>query len=98
MLVDTHSHLQDKEFDHDRDEILTRAAEAGVDCVLLVGEDLENSAVAIELARRRPECLATAGVHPHAAIKWNASAPDELLCLLQEPKVVAVGEIGLDFH
>ena len=100
MIVDSHCHLDDPAFDKDRDEVLDRAREAGVDLLLTIGTgdgppDLEP---AIRLADRYDGVYATVGVHPHDAGKADAGTFDHLERLACHPKVVAIGEIGLDFH
>ncbi len=100
MIVDSHCHLDDPAFDKDRDEVLDRAREAGVDLLLAIGTgdgppDLEP---AIRLADRYDGVYATVGVHPHDAGKADAGTFDHLERLACHPKVVAIGEIGLDFH
>lgn len=98
MLVDTHAHIASPPFQGDLDEVLQRAADAGVGAVVCVGDQIESSRDAIALADREPSVWATAGVHPHYAHE----APKELERLLKEllahPRVVAVGEVGLDYH
>ncbi len=99
-LVDSHCHLDDKQFDADRDAAIERARAAGVDRMLAIGTgngppDLESG---IRLADAHPFLYATAGVHPHDASKADTAAFARLPRLLQHPKVVAVGEIGLDYH
>lgn len=97
-LVDTHCHLGDAAFDGDRPAVLARAATAGVEHVVVIGETLAGSARAAALARSRPGLSATAGVHPHEARTWDATAPGRLRALLGAPELVAVGETGLDYH
>jgi TatD DNase family protein len=97
-LVDTHCHLGDPAFDGDRPAVLARAAAAGVGHVVVIGESLAGSARAASLAREHAGLSATAGVHPHEAATWDASATPRLRELLQAPELVAVGETGLDYH
>jgi len=99
-LIDSHCHLDSPEFDADRDEVVARALEAGVEQMVAIGTgngppDLEAG---IRLADRYPQFYATVGIHPHDAAK--ATDPDfqRLAELLSHPKVVALGEIGLDYH
>jgi TatD DNase family protein len=99
-LTDSHCHLDDKQFDADREAVIERALAAGVTCMLTVGTgdgppDLEAG---IRLAEAH-ECLwATVGVHPHDARKACPETWRKLEQLVAHPKVVAVGEIGLDYH
>jgi TatD DNase family protein len=100
MLIDSHCHLDDEQFDGDRDEVVQRALDAGVTQMVSIGTgsgppDLEAG---VRLADRYPALLATAGVHPHYAAKADDAALQRLEALLKHPKVVAVGEIGLDYH
>ncbi|MGC8795310.1 MAG: TatD family hydrolase [Bryobacteraceae bacterium] len=99
-LVDSHCHLDDRQFDDDREQVIQRALEAGVECMLAIGSgdgppDLE---CALRLAEAYPTIWATAGVHPHDAGKARAATWDALRALLAHPRVLAAGEIGLDYH
>ncbi len=98
MLIDTHCH-----FNHERlsdvDDCLRRAAEVGVEQMIVVGYSLESSRKAVSLAADYPGVLfAVVGVHPLDAKDWNESTEAELQRMCSAPSVVAVGEIGLDFH
>ena len=100
MLIDSHCHLDGPRFEDDRDAVLGRAREAGVEAFLTIGtgdgpEDLE---CAVRLAERYPDVYATVGVHPHDAAKSDLEALRKLDVLCEHPKVLAVGEIGLDYH
>ncbi|MDW8130536.1 MAG: TatD family hydrolase, partial [Bryobacterales bacterium] len=99
-LVDSHCHLDDRQFDADRDEVIARALANGVECMLAIGSgdgppDLE---AAIRLAERYPAIWATVGVHPHDARKADEQTWARMRELLRHPRVLAVGEIGLDYH
>ena len=96
-LIDTHAHLHDASFDEDREAVLTRAGEAGVDCIVTIGTDIATSEAAVALAEREAHVYATAGVHPHDARDWTPAARDRLAALAAGERVVAIGEIGLDF-
>ena len=97
-LVDSHCHLQDPAFDADRDEVLARAAAAGVERLLVPGYDLASSRRAIELARQHPGVIrAAVGIHPHFVAEATEADWDQLAGLATASEVVAVGEIGLDF-
>jgi len=98
VLVDAHCHLGDAAFDPDRDAVLTRAREAGVGHVVVIGGTLAESERAVALARALPGLSATAGIHPHEARHWSAAAAARLRDLLALPEVVALGETGLDYH
>ena len=98
MLVDTHCHLADAAFAGDAREVVDRAAAAGVGHLVLVGESPEAAAAALALAADDPRLSATAGVHPHVASRWDAAAAAWLAGALADPRVVAAGEMGLDYH
>ena len=99
-LVDSHCHLDSPEFDADRDAVIARALEAGVERMVAIGTgsgppDLEAG---VRLADKYAAFYATVGVHPHDAAKATEADLASLTSLLQHPKVIAVGEIGLDYH
>jgi len=96
-LFDTHAHLHFPDFDGDRDAMLARARAAGVRRMLTVGTEGPTSHAAIALAAREPDVWATVGVHPHDAGESDEAALAEVERLASEPRVVAIGEIGLDF-
>jgi len=98
MLVDTHAHLQWASFDKDREKVMSRARKAGVEHIVNIGFDLEGSRKAVELAKKYNGLYATLGIHPHNADQLNQNALDELRKLSENPKVVAIGEIGLDYY
>lgn len=97
MLVDSHAHLEMKEFDSDRGDVIERARLAGVDCIVTVGTNARLSRKALSIAHRYENIYATVGVHPHDAARADDQSFDELKKLAQDPKVVAYGEIGLDY-
>jgi TatD DNase family protein len=99
-LVDSHCHLDDRRFDEDREQAIARALEAGVERMMAIGTgngppDLEAG---VRLARQYPFLYATVGVHPHDAAKATPETFPKLEALLAEEKVLAAGEIGLDYH
>lgn len=97
-LVDSHCHLQDPAFAADLDAVLERAAAAGIERILVPGYDLASSRAAVALAARRPDLLLPAvGIHPHHAASMDPAAWSGLEALADDPAVVAIGEIGLDF-
>lgn len=98
MLVDSHCHLQDSAFDADREEVLGRARRAGVSAFVVVGTDLESSRRAVDLADSHSDVYAAVGLHPHDAKDVDARTLGALERLADSPKVVAVGEIGLDLY
>ena len=98
MLIDTHSHLDFPDFDADRPEIIQRAFDSGVTRLISIGTTLESSRAALALADAYPQVYATVGIHPSEAKKESNSAIEELAQLARNPKVVAIGECGLDYH
>jgi len=98
MLLDSHCHLDFSKFDRDRDAVLERARAAGVGIILDPGYDLESSRRAVALSERYDEVYATVGVHPHQAKTVDRGVIDALRGLAAHPKVVGIGEIGLDFY
>ncbi len=98
MLIDTHTHLDDPRYDADREAMIQRAREAGVDTFVTIGCDLATSRAAVALADRHADVYATIGVHPHEAKRIEDDWYNELRRLAEHPKVVAYGEIGLDYH
>lgn len=97
-LIDTHVHLHVAAFDADRDAALLRAREAGVRRMINVGYDLPSSRASIALAAEDTEIYATVGIQPHYAAETGPEELAQLEALLGEPGVVALGEIGLDYH
>ncbi len=98
MLVDTHCHLGDRQFDGDRDVVLARARSAGVAHVVTIADSAEATDRAIGLARRDSSLSATAGVHPHEASTWSPPTAERVEHALEDPTIVAIGETGLDYH
>ncbi|MGH7231066.1 MAG: TatD family hydrolase [Nitrospiraceae bacterium] len=98
MLIDTHTHLDDPRYDADREAMMARAREAGVRTFVTIGCDLDTSRSAVALADGYTNVYATIGVHPHEAKHIADDWYDELRRLARHPKVVAYGEIGLDYH
>lgn len=96
-LFDTHAHLHFPEFDVDREVMLARARAAGVRRLLTIGTEPESSRAAVALAGREADVWACVGIHPHDATAGDAPALAEIERLAAEPRVVAVGEIGLDY-
>jgi TatD DNase family protein len=99
-LVDSHCHLDSKEFGADREEVIRRAVDAGVRRIVAVGtgEGPPDLEAGVRLADRYPEFYATVGIHPHHASKATDSDLGRVRELLAHPKVIAIGEIGLDYH
>ena len=98
-LSDTHCHLNLKTaFQEDFESVIARAWEAGLDRILVPGIDLETSRLAVHLAEDDERIYAAVGIHPNEALLWDATTLQELMTLASHPKVVAIGEIGLDFY
>ena len=97
-LVDSHAHLDFPQFDNDREAVVERAREAGLAAILNVGADLASSRAAVALAAQYDFIYAAVGVHPHDAKTVTPAVLGELRALARHQKVVAVGEIGLDYY
>lgn len=97
-LVDSHCHLDLAQFDSDRDQVLLRAREAGVRAIVIPGIDVEQNRRALALADRHDDLFVAVGVHPNSSADFNAATLDAVADLANHPRVVAVGEIGLDFY
>ncbi len=97
MLMDSHAHLDMEDFDMDRDLVIKRALQGGVTRVVTIGIDLASSIKSIEIAKKYEFIYATVGYHPHNAKEADSKNLEKLRALASEPKVVAWGEIGLDF-
>ena len=100
MFVDSHCHLDDRRFADDLDAVLDRATQAGIDRILTIGTGDGPPEIdrAVRLADRYEQIYASIGVHPHDASKLTPQTLDDLRVLAANPKVIAFGEIGLDYH
>lgn len=98
ILTDTHCHLDFDLFDQDRREVINRAWESGLERILNPGIDVASSQNALQLADSHPKIFSACGVHPNDATGWNSGTMAELRELASHPKVVAIGEIGLDYY
>ncbi len=98
MVIDSHAHLDFSPFDPDREAVITRARAVGMVAILNVGTDLESSRASVALADRYDFIYAAVGVHPHDARTLTPAVLEELRALACYPKVVAIGEIGLDYY
>ncbi len=98
MLTDSHAHLDMKVFDEDREKVIQDAMANGVSRIITVGIDLDSSTKALDLAKRYPSVFATVGCHPHDADQCSGEALKRMADLTSDPKIVAWGEIGLDFY
>lgn len=98
-LIDIGANLTHESFRHDLDDVLARAKEHGVERIMVTGASRDGSEAALQLARAHPRQLyATAGVHPHHAVEYDAETDARLRQLAREPEVKAVGETGLDYY
>jgi len=98
MLIDSHAHLDFPEFEGEIDALLTRAQQAGVDRIITIGTSVESSRRAVALAERHPQIYAAIGIHPGSVMEEAADAVEALRPLCAHPRVVAIGEIGLDHY
>jgi len=98
MLTDTHAHLDFPEFEQDLQEVLARAAAAGVTRIITIGTSIESSQRAVALAEQHPNVFAAIGVHPNSAGEVESDFIVKLRELAENPRVVAIGETGLDYH
>ena len=98
MLIETHAHLDYPDFAHDLDEVLRRAKDAGVTRIITIGTSVESSRRAIALAEKYPAVYAAIGVHPTYVEEAEEDVFTPLHELAQNPRVVAIGETGLDYH
>ena len=98
MFIDTHAHLFFENFKDDLDEVLKRAKENKVDYIIIPSTDLKTAKEAIILAEKYDQIYTTVGVHPHDTKDWNDSLIKEIEDLAKHPKVIGIGEIGLDYY
>lgn len=98
MIIDTHAHYGDSRFDKDRDELLSSMQDAGVGLIVEVGAGVQSTEDAIALSERYEFVYAAAGIHPEEAAQIDSEQMDWLKSLAAREKVVAIGEIGLDYH
>jgi TatD DNase family protein len=98
MLIDTHAHIYYEDFAQRIEEVIQSASDNGVEKIITVGVDLKSSEECIKLAEKFPSVFATCGYHPHEAVKAPKRYLYELENMAAHPKVVAIGEMGLDYH
>jgi len=98
MLIDTHAHIYYEDFAQRIEEVIQSASDNGVEKIITVGVDLKSSEDCIKLAEKFPSVFATCGYHPHEAVKAPKRYLYELENMAAHPKVVAIGEMGLDYH
>ena len=97
-IIDTHAHLDADEFTADRDAVIKRAVEAGVNRIITAGTSIESSEKVIALAKKYPQVFAAVGIHPQEIAEVQKADILRIAELAKSPKVVALGEMGLDFH
>ena len=97
-FVDTHAHLYDERYDDDRADVIARAVEAGVTQIISMGDTMAASAQVVADAEQYPTLYAAVGIHPESACVLTDAERAQLLAWAQHPKVVAIGEIGLDYY
>lgn len=99
MLIDCHAHLHVPAFDDDRAAAIGRARAAGIGIIINVGFDTEGNFKALALAKKHDFVFATMGIHPHCASEWNEAVAERIATAVRaEPKIVALGEMGLDYY
>ena len=98
MLADSHAHIDDERFDADREEVVARALAAGVSLIVNIGADMASSTRSVALAEKYPGIYAAVGMHPHDSQAMQEADYRQLERWTTHPKVVAIGEIGLDYH
>ncbi len=98
MFIDTHAHLFLPNFNGETEQVIERARTSGIDYIIVPGTDIASSAQAIDLAEKYDFIYASVGVHPHDTKEWSDSIIDQLEEMSKHPKVVAIGEIGLDYY
>jgi len=98
MLIDSHAHLDDPRYDIDRNKVIQRAEAAGIEAIVTIGCDIDTSLAAVALTQAHPNVFATIGVHPHESREITEGWHETFRTLARQPKVVAYGEIGLDYH
>ena len=98
MLFDSHAHLDNKQFDKDRDDVIASFKENGVHRIVNVGADIESCYTSLELAQKYDFIFNACGIHPHDANTYTDDIEKQLREIAKDPNTVAIGEIGLDYH
>lgn len=98
MIIDTHAHLDFSDFEDDREDVVKRANDSEIKYIINVGTSIETSRFSIELAEKHAGIYASAGVHPHDSNEIDENRLSQLRQMIEHPKVVAIGEIGLDYY
>jgi len=97
-VFDTHAHLDDRQFDPDRDQVIQSCFQNGITNIINIGTDLRTSRFSVELTQKYPQIYCTIAIHPHDAKNFTNQTLAELEKLAKYEKVVAIGEIGLDYY
>src|SRR4030066_1927847 len=102
-MIDTHCHLEMDDFDQDREEVIKRAKDAGIEAIITIGSDLEGNIGGLELSKKYDFIYASVGFHPHDAKDFTEEIFNQIKewaseSKIQNHKIVAIGEIGLDYH
>lgn len=97
-MIDTHCHLHFSEYDEDRQTVFQRSWDGGIDALILVGCDAEDSTQAMKLSQNFDRTFFSAGFHPHEANRWDLHKKQKLEELSRHPKCIAIGEVGLDYY
>ena len=98
MFIDSHAHLSYHTFEGDREEVIERAYDKEVKYILAIGTDLDSSGTSLDIAHKHENIFSTVGVHPHDAQSFNDDVKKSMMELIRDEKVVAIGEIGLDYY
>lgn len=98
MIIDTHAHYDDEQFDIDREELLNSMKDNGIELIVNVGADMKTSEQTLELTKQFPFVYGAVGVHPNSTMELDESKMERLKELASMPKIVAIGEIGLDYY
>jgi TatD DNase family protein len=97
-LIDSHCHLDFERFDDDRQQVIERAGAAGVEAIIIPALDLTNCQTVLDLTEQYDQLLGAVGIHPNSSAEWQDGWLEEIRSFAQHPKVVAIGEIGLDYY
>src|SRR5579859_1082547 len=98
MLIDTHCHLDADQYDADREDVITRAREAGVTRIIIPAVDISGGEAALSISASHDGIFAAVGIHPNSSAETNAESFATIGAQAKRPKVVAIGEIGLDYY
>ncbi|MCK5287105.1 MAG: TatD family hydrolase, partial [Thermodesulfovibrionia bacterium] len=98
QLIDTHCHLEMVDYEKDRDVIIRRARQSGIEYIINAGSDIQGNIKGLKISNIYPEVYPAVGIHPHDAKTLNGDVFTEIRNWLKLPKVIAIGEIGLDYH